>query len=193
MGRARDAILDALENLTVDEFKKFKMKLLTVPVREGYGRIPRGVLLQMDAIDLTDKLVSYYLEGYGLELTMTVLREMGMQELAEQLQKIMEESRAVAAATSVPARSTDRTEHFVDQHRQALIARVTEVDGLLDALYGSVLTEGQYQAVRAEPTNQNKMRKLFSFAPAWNLTCKNLFLEALRETQPYLVTDLEQS
>lgn len=193
MGRARDAILDALENLTADEFKKFKMKLLTAPVREGYGRIPRGALLQMDPIDLTDKLVSYYLEGYGLELTMTVLRDMGIQELAEQLQKIVEESGAVAAATSVPAQGTARTEHFVDQHRQALIARVTEVDGLLDALYGNVLTEGQYQAVRAETTNQNKMRKLFSFAPAWNLTCKNLFLEALRQTQPYLVTDLEQS
>lgn len=90
MGRARDAILDALENLTADEFKKFKMKLLTAPVREGYGRIPRGALLQMDPIDLTDKLVSYYLEGYGLELTMSVLRDMGIQELAEQLQKIME-------------------------------------------------------------------------------------------------------
>lgn len=90
MGRARDAILDALENLTVDELKKFKMKLLSVPLREGYGRIPRGTLLPMDAIDLTDKLVSYYLDRYGLELTMTVLRDMGMQELAEQLQKIME-------------------------------------------------------------------------------------------------------
>ncbi|XP_052053718.1 apoptosis-associated speck-like protein containing a CARD isoform X2 [Apodemus sylvaticus] len=174
MGRARDAILDALENLTVDEFKKFKMKLLSVPVREGYGRIPRGPLLQMDAIDLTDKLVSYYLETYGLELTMTVLRDMGMQELAEPLQKIMEE-------------------HFVDQHRQALIARVTEVDGVLDALYGSVLTEGQYQAVRAETTSQNKMRKLFSFAPAWNLNCKDVLLQALREIHPYLVADLEKS
>lgn len=109
MGRARDAILDALENLTADEFKKFKMKLLTAPVREGYGRIPRGALLQMDPIDLTDKLVSYYLEGYGLELTMTVLRDMGIQELAEQLQKIMEESGAVATATSVPAQGTART------------------------------------------------------------------------------------
>ena len=64
--------------------------MLSVPVREGYGRIPRGPLLQMDAIDLTDKLVSYYLETYGLELTMTVLRDMGMQELAGQLQKILE-------------------------------------------------------------------------------------------------------
>lgn len=193
MGRARDAILDALENLTGDELKKFKMKLLSVPLREGYGRIPRGTLLQMDAIDLTDKLVSYYLETYGLELTIIVLRDMGMQEPAEQLQNIMKEYEAVAAATSVPAQGTARTEHFVDRHRQALIGRVTEVDGVLDALYGRVLTEGQYQAVRAETTNQNKMRKLFSFAPAWDLTCKNLLLEALRETQPYLVTDLEQS
>lgn len=90
MGRARDAILDALENLSADELKKFKMKLLSVQLQEGYGRIPRGALLQMDAIDLTDKLVSYYLESYGLELTMTVLRDMGLQELAEQLQKIKE-------------------------------------------------------------------------------------------------------
>ena len=193
MGRARDAILDALENLSGDELKKFKMKLLTVQLREGYGRIPRGALLQMDAIDLTDKLVSYYLESYGLELTMTVLRDMGLQELAEQLQTTKEESGAVAAAASVPAQSTARTGHFVDQHRQALIARVTEVDGVLDALHGSVLTEGQYQAVRAETTSQDKMRKLFSFVPSWNLTCKDSLLQALKEIHPYLVMGLEQS
>lgn len=86
MGRTRDAILDALENLTADEFKKFKLKLLSVPLREGYGRIPRGTLMSMDAIDLTDKLVSSYLEEYSAELTGIVLREMGMQETAEHLQ-----------------------------------------------------------------------------------------------------------
>lgn len=88
MGRTRDAILDALENLTAEEFKKFKMKLLSVPLREGYGRIPRGTLLPMDAMDLTDKLVSFYLEEYSAELTAVVLRDIGMQEIAEQLQEI---------------------------------------------------------------------------------------------------------
>lgn len=83
--------------------------------------------------------------------------------------------------------------HFVEQHRAALIARVTVVDEVLDALYGKVLTEDQYQAVRAERTSSDKMRKLFSFVPAWNMTCKDLLLQALRETQPYLVDDLEQS
>ena len=88
MGCTRDAILDALENLTADEFKKFKLKLLSVPLRDGYGRIPRGTLQSMDAVDLTDKLVSCYLEAYSAELTAQVLRGMGMLETAERLQDI---------------------------------------------------------------------------------------------------------
>nr|XP_012619591.1 apoptosis-associated speck-like protein containing a CARD isoform X3 [Microcebus murinus]XP_012619592.1 apoptosis-associated speck-like protein containing a CARD isoform X3 [Microcebus murinus] len=90
MGCARDAILEALENLTAEELKKFKLKLRSVPLREGYGRIPRGPLDSMDAVDLTDKLVSYYLEGYGAELTAAVLRDMGMLEMAERLQEAVE-------------------------------------------------------------------------------------------------------
>ncbi|ELW66323.1 apoptosis-associated speck-like protein containing a CARD [Tupaia chinensis] len=196
MGSGRDAILEALENLTADELKKFKMKLLSVPLREGYGRIPRGQLQPMDAVDLTDKIVSFYLETYGAELTAAVLRDMGMQEMAEGLQRTLKKPAAAPvgirhsppmAAKSAPAL------HFVDQHRAALINRVTAIDGVLDALHGKVLTEEQYQAVRAETTSQMKMRKLYSFAPAWNVTCKDLLLQALRDTQPYLVADLEQS
>lgn len=86
MAGTRDAILDALEELTADELKKFKLKLLSVPLRDGYGRIPRGALLPMDAVDLADKLVSYYLEAYAAQLTAQVLRDMGMQETSEQLQ-----------------------------------------------------------------------------------------------------------
>ncbi|XP_047570609.1 apoptosis-associated speck-like protein containing a CARD isoform X2 [Lutra lutra] len=175
MGCTRDAILDALENLTADEFKKFKLKLLSVPLREGYGRIPRGTLMSMDAMDLTDKLVSSYLEEYSAELTMIVLREIGMQEIAEHLQ------------------IKCKAPHFVDQHRAALITRVTDVEGVLDTLYGKVLSDGQYEAVRAESTNTMKMRKLLSFAPAWDKTCKDLLLQALRNTHPYLVADLEKS
>lgn len=104
MGRTRDAILEALENLTADELKKFKMKLLSVPLREGYGRIPRGTLLTMDAMDLTDKLVSFYLEAYGAELTELVLRDMGMQETAERLQEI---TRKGEHTPSTPGRGPD--------------------------------------------------------------------------------------
>ncbi|XP_014443154.1 pyrin domain-containing protein 1 [Tupaia chinensis] len=62
MGKKRDAILDALENLTTDELKKFKLKLGAARLPEGFKNIPRGALGQLDAVDLTDKLVSFYCE-----------------------------------------------------------------------------------------------------------------------------------
>ncbi|XP_069860083.1 apoptosis-associated speck-like protein containing a CARD [Dipodomys merriami] len=197
MGSARDAILDALENLTAEELKRFKLKLLSVPLRPGFGRIPRGPLQSMDAIDLTDKIVSFYLDSYGSELTATVLREMGMQALAEQLGDRLRapsaQPAAIRASLQMAATPEPSRLHFVDQHRRALISRVTDVDGLLDALFDDkVLTEEQYQAVRAETTNPTKMRKLYSFTPAWDLKCKELFLQALRDIQPYLVADLEK-
>lgn len=99
MAGTRDAILDALEDLTADELKKFKMKLLSVTLREGYQRIPRGTLLPMDAVDLTDKLVSSYLGPYATELTTHVLSEMGMQDTAARLQ-----AKAARAGERAPAR-----------------------------------------------------------------------------------------
>lgn len=86
MGRKRDAILDALENLAADELKKFKLKLGAAQLREGFRNIPRGALATLDAVDLTDKLVAFYREDYGAELTAALLRDMGMQEEAARLQ-----------------------------------------------------------------------------------------------------------
>ncbi|CAK6445016.1 unnamed protein product [Pipistrellus nathusii] len=198
MAGTRDAILDALEELTADELKKFKLKLQNAPLREGYSHIPRGALQRMDAVDLADRLVSCYLDAYATELTAQLLSDMGMQEAAEQLQ-----ARSRARGSGAPAAGMEASAlraaavvsapHFMDRYRENLIRRVTDVNGVLDALHGRVLSEEQYQAVRAEATNQDKMRKLFSFAPAWNLACKDLFLQALRDTQPYLVDDLEKS
>ncbi|XP_066236158.1 apoptosis-associated speck-like protein containing a CARD [Saccopteryx leptura] len=192
MGSTREVILEALENLTHDELKKFKLLLLSVPLREGYGRLPRGPLLSMDAVDLTDKLVNFYLEAYAAELTTVALRNMGMQEAAQQLLSRKAGSGAVSACS--PPVQAGTAPHFVDKHRSALIARVADVNGVLDALYQhNVLGEEQYQAVRAQPTSQERMRKLFSFAPSWNRTCKDLLLQALKDTQPFLVADLESS
>ncbi|KAK2097934.1 Pyrin domain-containing protein 1 [Saguinus oedipus] len=87
MGTKRDAILEVLENLTPEELKKFKMKLGTVPLCEGFQRIPRGVLGQLDIVDLTDKLVAFYREDQATKLVVTVLLDMGMQEEAERLQR----------------------------------------------------------------------------------------------------------
>lgn len=125
MGRARDAILDALEDLTADEFKKFKLKLLSVPLRDGYGRIPRGALLAMDAVDLTDKLISHYLEAYGAELTALVLREMGMQQTAEQLQMTCKGERAPSTPSAIPSSAPNpQTERLPQTHHFLLLLKL---------------------------------------------------------------------
>lgn len=80
--------------------------------------------------------------------------------------------------------------HFIDLHREQLIARVTSVDIVLDKLLGPVLSEEEYEKVRAEITRQEKMRKLFSFSQSWNRSSKDQFYQALNETHPHLIMDL---
>ncbi|XP_012515665.1 PREDICTED: pyrin domain-containing protein 1 [Propithecus coquereli] len=86
MRKKRDAIREALENLTADELK-FKLKLGSVQLRQGFRNVPRGALGPLDAVDLTDKLVAFYCEDYyAAELTAVVLLDVGMQEKAARLQ-----------------------------------------------------------------------------------------------------------
>nr|XP_048304573.1 NACHT, LRR and PYD domains-containing protein 1a-like isoform X5 [Myodes glareolus] len=80
--------------------------------------------------------------------------------------------------------------HFVDQHREQLVARVTSVDSLLDKLHSLVISEEEYEVVRTEATTQDKMRKLFSFSRSWNRASKDQVYQALKETHPHLIMDL---
>ncbi|XP_010708652.1 NACHT, LRR and PYD domains-containing protein 1b allele 2-like isoform X2 [Meleagris gallopavo] len=81
--------------------------------------------------------------------------------------------------------------HFVEQHREQLIQRVTSVSPVLDQLYGHVLTNEQYQSIRGMPTPQEQMRLLYSFMPSWDVACKDLFLDALKKTNNHLLQDLQ--
>ncbi|KAM5308813.1 NACHT, LRR and PYD domains-containing protein 1 isoform 2-T2 [Glossophaga mutica] len=92
-------------------------------------------------------------------------------------------------ATLVPAQRTALL-HFVDRHREQLVARVTSVDQVLDKLHGQMLSDEQYQKVRAERTSPDKMRMLFSFSSSWNKTCKDKFYQALKESDPHLIMDI---
>nr|XP_008533838.1 PREDICTED: NACHT, LRR and PYD domains-containing protein 1 isoform X1 [Equus przewalskii] len=80
--------------------------------------------------------------------------------------------------------------HFVDRYREQLVARVTSVDPVLDKLHGLVLSEEQYEKVRAEATTPSQMHKLFSFSKSWDWACKDKFYQALKETHPHLIVEL---
>uniref|UniRef100_A0A8D2JI06 NLR family pyrin domain containing 1 n=1 Tax=Sciurus vulgaris TaxID=55149 RepID=A0A8D2JI06_SCIVU len=96
------------------------------------------------------------------------------------------------AATLIPPVTKDASGslHFVDQHREQLVARVTSVDPVLDKLHGQVLSEEQYETVRAENTKPGQMRKLFSFSRSWDWSCKDKLYRALKEIHPHLIVEL---
>lgn len=82
----------------------------------------------------------------------------------------------------------------MEKHREQLIQRVTSVSRILDQLLQySVLTDEQYETIRAKSTRQEQMRRLYSFMPSWDTTCKDHFLDALKDTNRYLIQELQGS
>ncbi|XP_060112241.1 apoptosis-associated speck-like protein containing a CARD [Heteronotia binoei] len=81
--------------------------------------------------------------------------------------------------------------HFIEQHREQLIQRTAEVEGVLDLLYGNVLDDEQYQRISLRETNPEKMRELYRLVPSWDDSCKDRLYKALRKKNPFLIADLE--
>ncbi|XP_077774087.1 apoptosis-associated speck-like protein containing a CARD [Podarcis muralis] len=179
---ARDCLLDCLENLEEGELRRFKAKLHEFPVRPGYANIPRGRLQKADALDLKDLLVSFYTEEYAVQLTAEVLEAINCKDRAEEL---------LAATGNRPQLRNSSNMHFIVRHREALIQRTTSVEPVLDKLYGSVLSDEQYQRITAKTTSPDKMRELYRLVPSWDLRCKDMLYEALKAKNPHLVKDLE--
>ncbi|XP_054848443.1 uncharacterized protein LOC129338334 isoform X1 [Eublepharis macularius] len=84
--------------------------------------------------------------------------------------------------------------HFIELHREQLIQRTCNVEGVLDILFGSeILDEEQYQRVLLKGTNQEKMRELYQLVPSWNRACKDKLYSALKMKNKFLVQELEGS
>ncbi|XP_052631070.1 apoptosis-associated speck-like protein containing a CARD [Harpia harpyja] len=85
MAGCRDRILRALEELSAAELRRLKAALNRLPLAAGYGTIPRGRMEGADALDLTDLVVGYYREGYGVRVLAEALRRIQRLDLADGL------------------------------------------------------------------------------------------------------------
>uniref|UniRef100_A0A8B9I0W7 CARD domain-containing protein n=1 Tax=Anser brachyrhynchus TaxID=132585 RepID=A0A8B9I0W7_9AVES len=192
---------ETLEELGRYAFPRFKRELSKIQPKEQYERIELESLMGLSRAALAELLCSHYGQPYCVEVTVKVLRAMGRSTLAYTLLTIQDKKVRNIPDKSAPDHSPFCTsppcapgQHFVEKHREQLIQRVTSVSRILDQLLQySVLTDEQYETIRAKSTRQEQMRRLYSFMPSWNTTCKDHFLDALKETSPYLIQELQGS
>ncbi|KAG8430496.1 hypothetical protein GDO86_020492 [Hymenochirus boettgeri] len=80
----RDALVDALDNLSKEAFKKFKEKLNDPGAQD---RIPWGQLQDADTGDVATKMIRFYTESMAITVTIQVLE--GIKEL-DAIKKLQE-------------------------------------------------------------------------------------------------------
>uniref|UniRef100_A0A8C4WAT3 Apoptosis-associated speck-like protein containing a CARD n=1 Tax=Gopherus evgoodei TaxID=1825980 RepID=A0A8C4WAT3_9SAUR len=202
-GTGRHRLLQTLAGLGKDELQRWKEKLSKIALKEGYQHIPQALLERADPEALAELLISYYGEEYGLQLALLAQTLCSAEQAATDLSSIAGElpgrkrpdpvgPQCLLQQINKPrCRCACNYQHFIDQHREQLIQRVRQVDGVLDKLYNTVLDNEQYQSIRAERTDPEKMRKLFDLLPSWNRACKDQLYQVLKTTHQHLIDELE--
>lgn len=82
-----DLLFCTLDELEQTDLKRFKMHLSERTLEECEP-IPRGRLEGSDATDVAFKVMQAYGEGGSVTMTLTILRKMNLNNLADRLQKL---------------------------------------------------------------------------------------------------------
>ncbi|XP_030635300.1 apoptosis-associated speck-like protein containing a CARD [Chanos chanos] len=182
MANMSSLLLNTLEELGKKEFSKFKW-YLKEGVSEDFTPIPKGKLEDTETEDVVDLMRDQYGEEDAGRITVLILREMRNNHLAEKLNKNLK--------VGPSGRASSDGAQFVDKHRANLIQRVTTVEPIADELHSMVHPE-KYSNIRAAPTPQEKMRRIFDDILVTQ-ELKERFYKILLKHEPYLVKELAGS
>ncbi|CAL1612032.1 unnamed protein product [Knipowitschia caucasica] len=179
----RRLINDALNDLSSDQLASFRTALRE---RRGDGpRVRRTDVEDKSPLQLSELLVQTFLEDGAVRVTEQLLRDIDCMQTAAELA-------AAAAPRERPIPVPEQ--HFVDRHREELIARVSNIDPILDHLLQQGVLQGeQYDRIRSLRPTQEQTRTLYREPlRAGGLRSKARLLEALEEHERYLIQDLRQ-
>ncbi|KAM4568376.1 NACHT, LRR and PYD domains-containing protein 1b allele 5-like [Fundulus diaphanus] len=158
-------LADSLENLSVQNFQKFCFALVD---RRGEPRVSRCRVEGKSRLEVVDVLTSTFTENRAVMVAVELLKDINCNLEAETLE-----------------------EHFVDQHMDQLVQRVTSIAPILDKLLkAKIMQDETYDEISALPTCQAKMRALYRGPLKAGKRCKDVFYEILEELEPYLIKDL---
>ncbi|XP_077455005.1 apoptosis-associated speck-like protein containing a CARD [Stigmatopora argus] len=157
--------------------------------RRGERRVSRSKVEKQSRVEVTNVLVSTFPEAQAPAVGSWRPSDSGIAQLTSNAsggQGAGQLGVANARKSSISSRK-----HFLDEHRLKLIQRVTNIDPILDGLLDQdVLLEEAYEEISQTAGNQNKMRKIYQLALKSGDDAKDVFMELLRQKEPYLVKDL---
>lgn len=79
----------------------------------------------------------------------------------------------------------------MDRHRTELIQRVTTVAPILDKLLKAKVIQNEvYDEIMGLRPSQNQMRRVYGSVQGAGRSAKDLFLQILKDQQPFLINDL---
>ncbi|XP_072566652.1 NLR family CARD domain-containing protein 3-like isoform X2 [Paramormyrops kingsleyae] len=106
-----DLLLENLKELDDDQLKEFKWKLSHTKYKE-LKPLPRGQVKHLDRTDLADTMISSYMEVGALEVTLEILKNMTLNDLAERLKEDLQKCNQ---AGSELGDLSDKGEHMLDR------------------------------------------------------------------------------
>ncbi|KAM3873024.1 apoptosis-associated speck-like protein containing a CARD [Diretmus argenteus] len=162
-------ITNMLEDLQENKLKRFRDELRDRD-RAGEPRVRRKDLQGNDCYDTANLLVSTFTEFGALKVSLELLRLIGCNREADELDR-----------------------HFVDVHRSALIQNVSMVDSILDELLDhKVMQQDMYDLIRSKPTSQDQMRLLYSGPlKGCGTKGKDILYTILETNHPMLIDNLK--
>ncbi|XP_078108437.1 apoptosis-associated speck-like protein containing a CARD [Sander vitreus] len=193
----KKAISDTLEDLSAEDFEKFRAQLID---RRDEPRVRRNRVAGKNFLEIADLLVTHFTEARAPAVAVELLKDIGCAEVASSLEKELggQSSKPGSSGTATPSPGTTGVntvadgKHFVDKHRIKLIERVSNIAAILDELLDEdVIQQETYDKIRVLPTCQEKMRELYS-GPLNARRCKDIFYKILEEKERYLVDELKE-
>ncbi|XP_023187434.1 uncharacterized protein LOC111608209 [Xiphophorus maculatus] len=195
----RRILNDILEDMSGKNFDKFRSELLDRKV------VRQNQVEGKDYLVLTDVMIEAYSEKRVLKEAEDILRAIkcgqAADELAEEVKKankyVADVPFVVAAqqkgqpSNAAPSDGSD----FLDRNSLYLIRRVTNIGPILDELlFKKIIGPEVYAEIDAEPTIQNKVKKLINVhLMKKGKVEKNIFYDILKQQEPFLVAELEEN
>ncbi|CAJ1053892.1 uncharacterized protein LOC117815586 [Xyrichtys novacula] len=100
--QAATLILDTLDELGTDEFKRFRWNL-SQPVLSGCQPLRKGYLENADRQDTVSKMIDSYSESMAVNLTVEILQRMNLNNTAEKLRRAYSGGSAGTAGQTQPS------------------------------------------------------------------------------------------